>query len=52
MHGEMGPIADKMAKAMADAPGLGQVCLELASHAFFFGLDIPQSFASLVFASH
>ena len=24
MHGEMGPIADKMAKAMADAPGLGQ----------------------------
>ena len=34
MHGEMGPIADKMAKAMADAPGLGQVSLELASHAF------------------
>ena len=32
MHGEMGPIADKMAKAMADAPGLGQVSLELASH--------------------
>ena len=55
MHGEMGPIADKMAKAMADAPGLGQVSLELANHAFGiprFGLEIPQSLASLIFASH